>query len=341
MKRRLYALLPALLLLIGAASAQIVGSLPFNLQEGTPALASQVMANFNAIVSGTNANSAKNGVNTDITQLSALTTPLTRVQGGSQTHIATAPAGGGVNAQTVAATLPVFQPTPGDVIQFVPVGTNTAAATLDVAGTGAVNIYRLTTVGLTPLVGGEIVSGSTVRVLYDGTQYQLLTDATGALPPGAVLWTAGAAADPGYLLLQGQAISRTVYAALFARIGTTYGIGDNVTTFNLPDVRGRTIFSVDGGVNRINNCGTGGALASVCGLQTIAQANLPNVNLSVLTNGITAIAPANTTVGTSVAPGIGLNIYLTSNFTTLAAPLGGTGTSYYPPAIVLTAVMKY
>lgn len=44
----------------------------------------------------------------------------------------------------------------------------------------------------------------------------------------------------GFLLEDGSAISRTVYADLFAVIGTTYGAGDGSTTFNLPDSRGRT-----------------------------------------------------------------------------------------------------
>jgi microcystin-dependent protein len=37
----------------------------------------------------------------------------------------------------------------------------------------------------------------------------------------------------------GQAVSRTTYATLFARLSTTYGVGDGTTTFNLPDYRGR------------------------------------------------------------------------------------------------------
>ncbi len=43
----------------------------------------------------------------------------------------------------------------------------------------------------------------------------------------------------GWLVCDGRAISRTTYSALFALIGTTFGNGDNVTTFNLPDARGR------------------------------------------------------------------------------------------------------
>ncbi|EHL69933.1 hypothetical protein HMPREF1032_02932, partial [Subdoligranulum sp. 4_3_54A2FAA] len=59
------------------------------------------------------------------------------------------------------------------------------------------------------------------------------------MPVGCVIPFAGAAAPTGWLLCQGQAISRTTYAQLFSVIGTTYGSGDGKTTFNLPDMRGR------------------------------------------------------------------------------------------------------
>lgn len=42
----------------------------------------------------------------------------------------------------------------------------------------------------------------------------------------------------GTLKANGAAVSRTTYARLFAKIGTTHGAGDGVTTFNLPDRRG-------------------------------------------------------------------------------------------------------
>lgn len=42
----------------------------------------------------------------------------------------------------------------------------------------------------------------------------------------------------GYLLCNGQAVSRTTYAALFSKIGVDFGIGDGITTFNVPDYRG-------------------------------------------------------------------------------------------------------
>lgn len=53
-----------------------------------------------------------------------------------------------------------------------------------------------------------------------------------------MLWPTNTA-PPGWLLCFGQAVSRTGYAGLFAAIGTTFGVGDGSTTFNLPDYRGR------------------------------------------------------------------------------------------------------
>jgi len=67
---------------------------------------------------------------------------------------------------------------------------------------------------------------------------------------GIVFAYAGTTPPPGWLLCNGQAVSRTVYANLFARIGTAHGAGDGVTTFNLPDYRGRFLRGVDGGAGR-------------------------------------------------------------------------------------------
>lgn len=60
-------------------------------------------------------------------------------------------------------------------------------------------------------------------------------------PIGAILAFGGSSAPAGWLLCQGQAVSRTTYAALFAVIGTAYGAGDGSTTFNIPDGREVTL----------------------------------------------------------------------------------------------------
>lgn len=56
---------------------------------------------------------------------------------------------------------------------------------------------------------------------------------------GEIREWAGSTAPENWRLLQGQAISRSTYAVLFAMIGTTYGAGNGTTTFNLPDAQGR------------------------------------------------------------------------------------------------------
>jgi len=94
-----------------------------------------------------------------------------------------------------------------------------------------------------------------------------------ATPSGIVSPYAGINAPDGWLMCYGQTISRSVYAALFAALGTTYGAGDGTTTLALPDMRGRVVAGQDdmggssanrltglaGGVNGDNLAATGGS----------------------------------------------------------------------------------
>jgi microcystin-dependent protein len=62
----------------------------------------------------------------------------------------------------------------------------------------------------------------------------------------------------GWMICNGAAISRTTYADLYAVIGTLYGVGDNSTTFNLPNLQNRMPIGLGtGSFNALNN--TGGA----------------------------------------------------------------------------------
>ncbi len=65
------------------------------------------------------------------------------------------------------------------------------------------------------------------------------------LPPGIMLPYGGATAPVGWLLCYGQAVSRSTYSALFLVVGTSFGAGDGSTTFNLPDLRGRSLIGLD------------------------------------------------------------------------------------------------
>ena len=62
--------------------------------------------------------------------------------------------------------------------------------------------------------------------------------AVSGVPVGAVQFVAMNTAPTGWLKANGAAISRTTYASLFAATGTTFGVGDGSTTFNVPDLRG-------------------------------------------------------------------------------------------------------
>lgn len=99
---------------------------------------------------------------------------------------------------------------------------------------------------------GDIGSG---LIVPQGTRLFLISDTTNgvqyAASPasgtliGEIKAYAGSSAPAGWQLCYGQAISRSLYAALFAVIGTTYGTGDGSTTFNVPDLRGRAIAGLD------------------------------------------------------------------------------------------------
>lgn len=70
-------------------------------------------------------------------------------------------------------------------------------------------------------------------------------------PVGAMLLYGGINPPNGYLLCDGQAVARTAYPELFAIIGVAFGKGDGITTFNLPDFRGRVPAGYIGGANNL------------------------------------------------------------------------------------------
>lgn len=63
--------------------------------------------------------------------------------------------------------------------------------------------------------------------------------AAAVAPTGEIKMWATSTAPTGFLLCNGAAVSRTIYAALFAVIGTTFGSGDGTTTFTLPDLKNK------------------------------------------------------------------------------------------------------
>jgi microcystin-dependent protein len=129
-------------------------------------------------------------------------------------------------------------------------GTNAAGAnlTIDAAngtGTGGSGkiVFRTAPAGSTGTVANtmqtamEIANTGIVSAPLGLTVAGI--DIATLLPAGTVLPYAGSSAPTNYLLCDGSAVSRASYAALFAIVGTTYGSGDGLLTFNVPDLRGR------------------------------------------------------------------------------------------------------
>lgn len=74
---------------------------------------------------------------------------------------------------------------------------------------------------------------------------------------------AGVSAPAGWLACDGSAVARSAYADLYAVVGIIYGAGDGSTTFNLPDMRGRTAIGVGQGTGLTNR-----ALSGMIGAET-------------------------------------------------------------------------
>jgi microcystin-dependent protein len=87
-------------------------------------------------------------------------------------------------------------------------------------------------------------------------------------------------APSGYLLCDGTAVSRTTYAELYVVLGDTYGAGNGSTTFNVPQLQGKTPQGYDG--NTYNLAATGGA-----NTVTVAVTNNQAVSSVTATNSVT------------------------------------------------------
>jgi microcystin-dependent protein len=80
------------------------------------------------------------------------------------------------------------------------------------------------------------------------------------VPSGAITAYGAGSAPTGWLLCDGTAINRTTYATLFGIIGTTYGVGDGSTTFNIPNLQQRFPLGKAAAGTGSTLGGTGGAI---------------------------------------------------------------------------------
>lgn len=109
----------------------------------------------------------------------------------------------------------------------------------------------------------------------DGVTQRTLPAGLGPLP------YAGTTAPPGWLLCNGQAVSRTTYARLFAVLSTTFGAGNGSSTFNMPNLTGRVPIGAGTlGSDTYARGGTGGVAR-----HTLTVAEMPSHDHVLLVGG--------------------------------------------------------
>ncbi len=162
---------------------------------------------------------------------------------------------GTANIVTFAAKSPFSAYVDGIRICFRAANTNTSTVTLNVNSVGAKPVFIVSAgTGLTGLQAGNITANGIYEVIYSaaldsnsGGWLLLNPSPIQQIPPGAWLGLGAPFVPVGFLYCNGQAVSRTTYAALFNAIGTRWGGGDGSQTFNLPDWRGAFLRGWDDG----------------------------------------------------------------------------------------------
>jgi microcystin-dependent protein len=92
---------------------------------------------------------------------------------------------------------------------------------------------------------------------------------------GLIAPYAGSSAPVGWLLCDGSAVSRTTYPSLFSALTSTYGAGDGSTTFNVPNLKGRTPIGTAAGYgDRTDTNGVLSGTGVITGGSTIAATSL-------------------------------------------------------------------
>jgi microcystin-dependent protein len=177
----------------------------------------------------------------------------------------------------------------GQVIAFTPHATNGATVTLNVDGLGAKPLRQSPGV---ELPAGVLILGSPYVALYNNSDAAFYLQNFYINPysvpiAGGIDYWGTTAPNSAFAFPAGQAISRTTYSSLFTIMGTTYGVGDGSTTFNLPDKTGRVSAMKESSATRLTASyfgASGATMGATGGLES---------NNVILTHTHTATAVAN------------------------------------------------
>jgi microcystin-dependent protein len=226
--------------------------------------------------------------------------------------------GGTATAYTVASyeAFDALTRLNGQIIAFTPHVTNGSTTTLNVDSLGA---KPLRSAPSTELLAGTLIQGTPYLALYNhsdaafylhgfyGNPYNV------PLAAGLDYW-GPTTPNSAFAFPAGQEVSRTIYTALFAIMGTTYGPGNGSTTFNLPDKTGRVSAMRESSASRLTSSHFGGIstnLGAVGGLDshTLTISEIPSHAHSIVDPGHT-----HTTNGNFLKQGLVGSDYQGSSF---------------------------
>lgn len=256
----------------------------------------------------------------------------------------------------------------GFTVAFCPHTTNGPNATLVTDGLAA---KPLRTAPNIAAPGGVLIAGTPYRATFFTTNggewilHSTYGNVFGVPVGGFIPFLSLTPPNSNFALPFGQAISRTTFSVLFAMIGTTFGVGDGATTFNIPDLQGRSIFGQDNmsgapagritaGASGIN----GSVLGAAGGVQTYAllaaehaahthanSLNDPthahNIQYTLGSPAMTPGGNANIVNSLGTGPNVAAsNAAATGLSITNASQGSGTAHQNMPPAMVLPILLR-
>jgi microcystin-dependent protein len=203
--------------------------------------------------------------------------------------------------------------------------------------------------GVAPMTGPLNMNGFKINNLGDATSPEdpvTLQQLQKATPIGAVVDFAGTTPPETWVICAGQELSRTEYAGLFAVLGTTFGVGNGSTTFNVPDCRGRIIAGKDdmGGTDAGRLSGFWGALArTIAGVMgtsahTLTVGQMPSHSHAIIDPGHTHVTDAFRTFSGIMGAGSGT----ASSTTGISIVANGSSQDHTntQPTIIMNKIIK-
>jgi microcystin-dependent protein len=185
---------------------------------------------------------------------------------------------------------------------------------------------------------------------YEATKYDFdganLTGIEG-IPTATIVPWSSASVPSGFLECDGSAVSRTTYADLFGIVGTTYGVGDGSTTFNVPDLADNVpvgksnnkALASTGGANTVTATGNvGGSTANA----TLSESQLASHSHSYdRPIGGEAVGPAGGFSDGRVSPATSGNTGSgTGHAHNMSATFSGDATSVLQPYLTVIYIIK-